>query len=270
ARRNPEGAEDAKHGPKYLNTPETPLFHKGDQLYIPSPRPGATPVLVEGPLDAIAVTLASNGQHIGVAPLGTSFTETQAVHVAAVCREPIIATDADNAGRAAAERDYWLLAALGASPRTARLPEATDPASLLGDGNGRILADALRSSKPTWIGVLQERLDRDPDDFVGALTVIAAAPPEAWPEATTIVADRVDASATLLRVSLAPVVQAWNSNPHQVAAAQTVKRIAQWTPTGETRLRRTHVAPSPASPKDRGELHRSKAAHAVGDRGPTP
>ena len=268
ARRNPEGAEDAKHGPKYLNTPETPLFHKGDQLYIPSPRPGATPVLVEGPLDAIAVTLASNGQHIGVAPLGTSFTETQGVHMAAMCQEPIIATDADNAGRAATERDYWLLAALGASPRTARLPEATDPASLLGDGNGRILGDALRSSKPTWIGVLQERLDRDPDDFVSALTVIASAPPEAWPEATTIVADRVDAPATLLRVSLAPVVQAWNSNPHQVATAHAVKRTAQRMPTGSARALGTRAASSSASPSNRREVRREGAAHAVRDRGP--
>jgi hypothetical protein len=138
----------------------------------------------------------------------------------------------------------------------------------LGDGNGRILGDALRSSKPTWIGVLQERLDRDPDDFVSALTVIASAPPEAWPEATTIVADRVDAPATLLRVSLAPVVQAWNSNPHQVATAHAVKRTAQRMPTGSARALGTRAASSSASPSNRREVRREGAAHAVRDRGP--
>ena len=57
---------DTDAGPKYLNTGETPLFSKGAQLFgmaeaAGALAAGATPVLVEGPLDAIAVTLAAAG-----------------------------------------------------------------------------------------------------------------------------------------------------------------------------------------------------------------
>ena len=63
-RRHP-ALTDADHaGPKYLNTPDTVAYHKGAQLYGPIPTlldAGATPVLVEGPIDALAVTLAGGG-----------------------------------------------------------------------------------------------------------------------------------------------------------------------------------------------------------------
>ncbi|MBC7551612.1 MAG: toprim domain-containing protein [Cellulomonas sp.] len=110
-RRHPE-ASDQNGGPKYLNTPDTPLFHKGAQLFTASRElsRGATPVLVEGPLDALAVTLVGQGRFVGVAPLGTSLTEDQAAHLAAICARmgvsPIVATDADPAGQIAAQRHY--------------------------------------------------------------------------------------------------------------------------------------------------------------------
>lgn len=74
-RRNPDRDEDDKAGPKYLNTANNDLFGKGDQLFgLHEARAdlaaGATPVLVEGPVDAIAVTLACEGQGVGVAPAG--------------------------------------------------------------------------------------------------------------------------------------------------------------------------------------------------------
>ena len=83
-RRHPELSDDDQGGPKYLNTGTTPLFHKGDQLFGAVPQlldDGADPVLVEGPMDAIAVTLAGEGRYVGVAPLGTSLTEQQAAQL---------------------------------------------------------------------------------------------------------------------------------------------------------------------------------------------
>jgi DNA primase len=59
-------------------------------------------------MDALAVTLASGGRYIGVAALGTSLTDEQASQLAAIGKNPIVATDADTAGRVAAERDLDL------------------------------------------------------------------------------------------------------------------------------------------------------------------
>ena len=75
-RRNPDHP-DGNHGPKYLNTGETPIFNKGDQLYIVGDTQHGIAVLGEGPMDAMAVTLAGDGTHFGVAPLGTSLTDAQ-------------------------------------------------------------------------------------------------------------------------------------------------------------------------------------------------
>jgi conjugative relaxase-like TrwC/TraI family protein len=113
-RRNPIYTDVGSHGPKYLNTPDTPLFHKGAQLFAAGDGSGnATPVLVEGPMDAVAVAIATDGKAVGLASLGTSLTDEQAAQLRALCRTPVIATDADHAGRVAAERDYWILTPYG-------------------------------------------------------------------------------------------------------------------------------------------------------------
>jgi hypothetical protein len=111
-RRHPDRSDAGRGGPKYLNTPDTPLFHKGAQLFgavAEHLAAGGVPVIVEGPIDAIAVTLASSGRYVGVAPLGTSLTEEQACQLAEIGRNPIVATDGDLAGRVAAERNFWIL-----------------------------------------------------------------------------------------------------------------------------------------------------------------
>ncbi len=133
-RRHPDLTDDDHAGPKYLNTADTVLFHKGAQLYGAIPallEAGAAPVLVEGPIDALAVTLAGHGRYVGVAPLGTALTDDQARQLATLSTRPIVATDADLPGRVAAERAYWLLAQHGADPLALDLPDGTDPASLL-------------------------------------------------------------------------------------------------------------------------------------------
>ncbi len=137
-----------KAGPKYLNTAETVLFAKGDQLYGMAEHAGrlaagATPVLVEGPIDALAITLASP-DHVGVAPLGTALTDTQADTLipylpttadragAAGTAGVIVATDPDLAGQLAAERDYWMLTARGGDPDTPPSPPARTPPTCSG------------------------------------------------------------------------------------------------------------------------------------------
>ncbi|NIH69219.1 conjugative relaxase-like TrwC/TraI family protein [Modestobacter marinus] len=133
-RRNP--AHDSRAVPKYLNTAETDLFTKGNELYgltegAAAVARGATPVLVEGPLDALAVALASDGEFVGIAPLGTAFTDAQAERLRPLIGDGraqiIVATDADRAGQLAAHRIYWRLTAQGADPRHLTVPSGKDP-----------------------------------------------------------------------------------------------------------------------------------------------
>ena len=92
---------------KYLNSPETPLFHKGDNLYNLAParlaaHNGAPLVVVEGYVDVIAMVGA--GFAASVAPLGTALTENQLALLWKMADEPILCFDGDKAGQKAAWR----------------------------------------------------------------------------------------------------------------------------------------------------------------------
>ena len=91
-------------GPKYINSPDGPLFHKGRLLYglaraRDAVRKGQRLVVAEGYMDVIALVRA--GHEGAVAPLGTAFTEDQAEAAWRVTPEPILCFDGDNAGRRA-------------------------------------------------------------------------------------------------------------------------------------------------------------------------
>jgi DNA primase len=93
--------------PKYLNTPETALFHKGRLLYgLPAAQEAARRsgrlIVVEGYMDQIGLTLA--GYPETVAPLGTALTEDQLERLWRLAPEPILCFDPDAAGRRAALR----------------------------------------------------------------------------------------------------------------------------------------------------------------------
>ena len=136
-RRNPTKDDHEFAGPKYLNTRGTAVVHQGRAAVSASPRApptsqqAATPVLVEGPMDAIAVTLASRGEYVGIAPLGTAFTESQAAKLKPYLRDDpsriVIATDPDSAGWQSAQRAFWRLAALRAQPEALGAPRGHRP-----------------------------------------------------------------------------------------------------------------------------------------------
>jgi len=123
--------------PKYLNSPETPLFHKGANLYcLDRAREAVTkdqPVVVaEGYMDVIA--LHGAGFTGAVAPLGTALTEGQMAELWKLADEPYLCFDGDNAGRRAAQRaaDRALpLLRPGKSLRFISLPAGEDPDSLI-------------------------------------------------------------------------------------------------------------------------------------------
>ncbi|MDI1285702.1 MAG: DNA primase [Reyranella sp.] len=146
--------------PKYLNSPETPLFHKGANLYcLDRARQAVTkdqPVIVaEGYMDVIA--LHGAGFTGSVAPLGTALTEGQLGELWKLADEPFLCFDGDNAGRRAAsraaERALPLLRA-GKSLRFLALPAGEDPDSVIrargADAIRRVLDLARPLSDVVW------------------------------------------------------------------------------------------------------------------------
>ena len=140
--------------PKYLNSPETPLFHKGDNLYNYGParqaaHNGAQLVVVEGYVDVIA--MVTSGFAAAVAPLGTALTENQLALLWRITDEPILCFDGDRAGQKAAYRAADLaLPHLkpGKSLRFALLPEGQDPDDLARSGGRAAIEDVLSAARP--------------------------------------------------------------------------------------------------------------------------
>ncbi len=140
--------------PKYLNSPDSTLFHKGRLLYNlagarQAVRDGQPLVVVEGYMDVIA--LAQAGLEGGVAPLGTAVTEEQLAELWRLADEPILCLDGDNAGQRAALRAAGRALPLlqpGRSLRFAFLPAGEDPDSLLRTQGPPALQEALQAARP--------------------------------------------------------------------------------------------------------------------------
>ena len=134
--------------PKYLNSPESAVFRKGQALYNlagarRAAREAGTAVVAEGYMDVIALVRA--GVDHAAAPLGTALTEEQLRALWRLAAEPVLCLDGDRAGRAAASRAALRalpLLAPGRSLSFVFLPRGEDPDSLL----ARAGAAALRAS----------------------------------------------------------------------------------------------------------------------------
>lgn len=116
--------------PKYLNSPETPLYHKGKNLFAlnfsrGSIREKEQAVVFEGYLDVISAY--QGGIENCVASLGTSLTGGQARLLRQNSREVVIAYDPDTAGQAAVLRGLDILGSAGCRVKVAQLPEGRDP-----------------------------------------------------------------------------------------------------------------------------------------------
>jgi DNA primase catalytic core len=198
ARRNPAAADDDRAGPKYLNTPSTDLFRKGEHLLglyegRHALADGATPALAEGPMDAIALTLATVGHTVGVATLGTALTDRQAdllrPYLPAEGPGILVATDNDPAGQQAAERIFWQLTARGGNPRRLTLPDGLDPADLFHRDGATALRAAIETADSLAHHLIDARITAASRDSspsaVGqavreAAAIIAALPPARW------------------------------------------------------------------------------------------
>lgn len=167
--------------PKYINSSDTPLFHKGSILYnLSNARPKTSKddpfIVVEGYMDVIA--LAQAGIETAVAPLGTALTESQVDVLWRVappdCRVPVMCFDGDNAGRRAALRAMdRMLPHLKPdhSARFAFLPEGEDPDSLV-QSQGRAGFESFVEASDAlcdllWVEELEQRPGKTPEDRAG-------------------------------------------------------------------------------------------------------
>jgi len=159
-----------KGEPKYLNSPETPLFSKGKNLYgypFAKGKQTSDPLLVvEGYMDVIALHQA--GYKGAVAPLGTAFTEDQ-IHLAwRLDPEPVLCFDGDAAGLKAAMRATERVAPLlkpGHSLKFLFLPQGEDPDSLLRKGMAfeELLKGVQSLLDTVWIFFTQGKQFKTPE-----------------------------------------------------------------------------------------------------------
>jgi hypothetical protein len=156
--------------PRYLNSPRTAAYVKGDLLFgLHEARAGlargAVPVIVEGPFDAIAVTLADPRRYAGLAPCGTALTTAQVAALASACdlgeAGVLVALDGDRAGREAAVRAYGVLSAVTGNPVAVMLPSGRDPADILqADGAAALGAVFVQRAEPLARVVIDAHLDQ--------------------------------------------------------------------------------------------------------------
>jgi DNA primase len=142
--------------PKYLNSPETSIFHKGSVVFNfhrarePAHRAGSV-VAVEGYMDAIAIYQA--GIKSVVATMGTAFTEEQITTLWRLSSEPVVCFDADRAGVAAAHRSIDRILpvlTVGKSFRFVFMLEEKDPDDLIRERGVEAFKSLLGGSLPLW------------------------------------------------------------------------------------------------------------------------
>jgi DNA primase len=139
---------------KYLNSPETELFHKGSVLFNhhrarQSAHEKGEVIAVEGYVDVIQMSAAGFAET--VAPLGTALTQEQCELLWRMAGEPILCFDGDKAGRKAAFRAIDVALPLigpGKSLRFALLPEGQDPDDLVRSAGPSAVEEALKGAKP--------------------------------------------------------------------------------------------------------------------------
>ena len=161
--------------PKYLNSPDTPLFDKGRTLYnidraSPASRAAKRLIVVEGYMDVIALDRAGIAEV--VAPNGTAVTEAQLERMWRLDPSPILCFDGDSAGRKAAIRAATRALPLLRPDRTLRfvgLPAGQDPDDVVRTGGREAFEALLASPEPLDARLWRHELEAEP------LTT-----PEAW------------------------------------------------------------------------------------------
>ena len=152
---------------KYLNSPESPVFHKGDNLYgitnLQARVSRDKVILVEGYMDVIA--LYNHGIDYAAASLGTALTERQATILKRYGKQIYIAYDGDQAGIKASLRAIEIFDKIGIEPRIVEFPNEMDPDEFIKSQGLNAFEKALKDSKKALDYRMQLEIDKPGDKF---------------------------------------------------------------------------------------------------------
>ncbi len=151
AREMGEPSASGRRGPKYLNTSDNEIYHKGMHLYgAHLARPHAaregSVILCEGYTDVIALHQAGMPAAVGL--MGTALTESQVAELSRMATVVLLALDADTAGQEAMLKAARLAAARKLELRVVQMPGGMDPAELIQREGAEAMREAVKSSVP--------------------------------------------------------------------------------------------------------------------------
>ena len=227
---------DTKDAPKYLNSPETPIYHKGSNLYglswaRHSIRREESALVVEGYMDV--VSLAAHGFENVVAPLGTALTPEQAKLLSRYTKRVLLLFDSDAAGIRATFKAGDTLLEASLHPAVVTLPPGEDPDTLV-RSEGR---EGLEQYLGQAVDVLDRKLQiLDEKDYFSSIertrsavdrllpTIRAASDPALHDIYVAKVADRTGVRRETLEAEMKRAAS--GSAPTRVAAPPSVPRIA--------------------------------------------
>jgi len=161
--------------PKYLNTPETPIFHKGRSLYgLHSShaviRERERAVVVEGYMDLLA--LKGHGLGEVVATLGTALTSDHIRKIKGIAKEAIVVFDPDEAGIGAVLKSLPIFLNEGLNAKVVELPEGHDPDSFVNAEGLDGFLELLDRASSMFDYCLEKRLERSDSDVEGKVHAV--------------------------------------------------------------------------------------------------
>jgi DNA primase len=167
-------------GPKYINTPETALYKKGEVLYglhaaASAMRKGGQALIVEGNLDVIQ--LHQHGFEHAVAPMGTALTPRQVSLLRRFAHKVVALFDGDDAGNAAALKAVTPLVESGLEAKIASLPRGHDPDSFLRDRSAEELTRVLATALPVVTHLIETRRKQMEDTLPGRARLLEEVAP---------------------------------------------------------------------------------------------
>ncbi len=222
--------------PKYLNSPESPVYKKSRALFglpqaLDAIRERGRAIVVEGYFDLLALHRAGLGE--GVAPCGTALTPMHARRLRRYAGEVVLLFDGDAAGQTAAERALPILLAEGLRVRAAFLPLGEDPDTLVAKSG---LA-ALRACVESAVPLLDHLIERALKDAAG----------HAWAAA--------DAAK-----SVAPYLRAIGDPVERAAYTRMLSSRLEIPPSALEEALRQGVRPEPEAQRDEAPAPRPKLA----------